>query len=62
LFPTFRRLEVPSFFCGKAGIEEVVHIFQATSVLFWYIDGLPLVYVGVDFTLPAFYSTKLVDL
>jgi hypothetical protein len=29
LFPTFRRLVVPSFFYGIAGIEEVVHIFSS---------------------------------
>ena len=34
LFPAFRRLVVPSFSYGKAGIEEVVHIFQVSSVLF----------------------------
>jgi hypothetical protein len=62
LFPTSRRTVVPSFFYGKAWTEEVVHIFQVSSVLVWYIDGLPLVHVGVDFTVPAFYPTGLADL
>ena len=53
---------MPSFSYGKAGIEEVVHTLQVSSVFFWYIDSLPLVHVGVDFTVPAFYSPKLVDL
>jgi hypothetical protein len=61
-FPTFRRLVVPSFLYGKVGIEEAVHIFHVSSVLIWYIDGLPLVNVGVAFTVPAFRSTELVDL